>query len=215
MLNKKEAQKLLSGKNPTSATLLVALLSKHFGSFEWFGWEPQVLRVEVQEDFDTEMATSVIDQIYGMITALTTDRFYTDPLSFTHICNALSGGPTSFADFEPPTIDEMAWALFEVALNDTDDDTEDEFKFSPEVLAYIQLELKNAGMKPFGPFELVPDFDTIFHQDPLVSATNTDSYVDRRDALMEDMQEKFADLNRDLRAVGLPSLDQSEAEVLA
>ena len=158
---RKEVRKaFLSGEKPAFATALFLLLSDHFGNLEWMDWEPDVLGQEVEDDFGVKMPPDVRDKIWALVSTLTTDRFYRDPLFFNHVCNALSDEPLSMMVWEPAELDEIAWALIEIGMVDLD--KEEDFEFSPEVLAYIAELLRKQGVEPFGPFDFIPDLSIPF-----------------------------------------------------
>jgi len=149
-------RRMLNGELEVFATTLVALLTDHFDSVDWFSWEPDVLGQEVEDDFGVKMPIVVRDKIWALVSSLTTDRFYNDPLFFNHVSNALSGGPTPMQTFEPATLDEQAWAVLEVRLSDSGDNGELE-EFGAEVAGFVGKTLQEEEINPFPPLEFAPD----------------------------------------------------------
>lgn len=192
-------RKLLNGERPTYATVLLALLSDHFGTIEWFGWSPDVLGQEVIDDFGVEMPPDVRDQIWAMVSCLTTDRFYNDPLFFNHVANALSGEPLSMQVYEPADVDEMAWALLEVGLNDLEDGEEP--KFDPQVEEYLRQALRRQGYRNFGPFDFLGDspVDMPFADDLEMAGAYFQEAEQDEQEIMDVLQHRVQDLHQQLK----------------
>lgn len=152
---KDQKRAFLSDDEQAFATVLVALLIDHFGSVAWFDWEPDVLGQEVEDDFGVKMPLSVRDRLWALVSSLTTDLFYSDAMFFNHVCNALSGGPVPMQEFEPAELDEVAWGVTEIMLNDHQGD--DFEKFQPEIQIYAGQVLAEEDLKPFPPMDWATD----------------------------------------------------------
>jgi hypothetical protein len=76
----------------------------------------------------------------ALVTALTTDMVYRDVTVFHHAMNALNGTAVNFDTWDPVDMDELAWGLAELAINDTPE-SQEEFgsRFSPDVRRYVGL----------------------------------------------------------------------------
>jgi hypothetical protein len=194
-------KEVLSGTGDVPATVLVAVLCKHFGNFEWFEWEPDVLYQEVLDDFGVRMPADVRDKIWALVSALTTDLFYKDPMFFNHVANALGGGPTNMDHFEPATIEEMAWATIEVGMSDLDD--EDEQIFAPEVRVFVGALLKREGLGATVPLDWA-DTETpgLSTDDPTVAAMQTQDREEKLQALREHLKSGVLRLHAELRKCG-------------
>lgn len=192
---------VLSGDVEAPATVLVAVLLKHFGNPEFFDWEPDVLYQEVQDDFGAKMPPGVSDKIWALVTALTTDLFYKDPLFFNHVANALGGGPTNMEDLELATLEEIAWAVIEVGMNDLDDT--DEQDFAIEVQVFVGAVLKREGLGPVAPLEWAeteaPGFNA---DDPTVAAMQTQDREEKVQAMREHLKQQVLGLHAELRRCG-------------
>lgn len=202
----------LSGEEPTFATVLVGYLTKHFSSFEWFDWDPDVFGQEVQDDFKVKMPIEVRDQIWSMVTALTTDRFYQDVQAFNNICNGLSGGPTPMTSFEPAELAEIAWALLEIGMSDLDEDEQDYgSRFSDEVRGFISFRLSEEGLQPFGPMEFVQNTggEISMPDDPVMAKAQDDERQETQNDIVQTIENGMAKLQNDLRRLGLASADTS------
>jgi len=194
-LHRKE---VLGGTGDVPATVLLAVLSRHFGSFDWFDWEPDVLYQEVLDDFGVKMPADIRDKIWALVSALTTDSFYRDPMFFNHVADALGGGPTNMDHFSPASIEDMAWAVVEVGMNDLDD--QDEQDFTPEVQIYVGALLKQQGLGAVAPLDWAdtetPGFST---DDPTVAAMQTQDRDEKLQVLREHLKERVQALHAELR----------------
>ena len=192
---------VLSGDIEAPATVLVAVLLKHFEGPEFFDWEPDVLYQEVRDDFGAEMPAEVSDKIWALVSALTTDLFYKDPLFFNHVANALGGGPTNMEDFELATLEEIAWAVIEVGMNDLDD--ADEQDFAPEIQVFVGGVLKREGLGPIAPLEWAETEAPGFSSDDVtVAAMQTQDRQEKQDALREHLKQEVIRLHRELQLCG-------------
>lgn len=197
--SRKEVRKAyLSGDKTAFATTLFVLVADHFGSLEWMDWEPDVLGQEIKDDFGVEMPPDVRDKLWALVTTLTTDRFYRDPLFFNHVCNALSDEPLSMMVWEPAELDEVAWALVEIGMCDLDQ--HEDFEFSPEVIAYVRELLRKEGMEAFGPFDFIDDLSIPFPMADdldMVAAYQLERDA-RQEALVSDLENGARQLHEQL-----------------
>jgi hypothetical protein len=199
-------RKLLAGEIDSYATVLVGILGDHFNSLEWFDWEPDTLIETVREELKLDMPLHVRDRIWGLVTALSTDQFYRDPLVFNHVCNALSGGPVPLGVFEPAEVDEVAWGVLEVLMSDLDENQDP--KFSVDVATYVGVTLHEAGLDRFPPLEFaitpgtpaIPDA-----QDPAMVAAWTEGRVALKEEILGDLEQGVRELHKHLQLAGLVS----------
>lgn len=192
---------ILRGDVEAPASVAVIILSDHFGSFDWFNWEPDVLYQEVLDDFRVRMPQSVRDKIWALVTALTTDLFYNDAVVFNHIANALGDGPTNMTDFEPATPEELAWSVIEVGINDSD--TGDDLVFSPEVRAYVGRVLEEHDLGPVPPLEWAdaktPPLPT---DDPVIAKLTMDDRTQKIADIQHYTNERLMQLKTELAKCG-------------
>jgi hypothetical protein len=125
----------------TFATSLLLLILDQYGT-EPFDWDPQTLQLELEGDFGVKIPPKNIDKLHALITALTTDQFYRDPMIFGHICDALNNQPVGFEYIPCPQPEEMAWGITEVSLIEGDT----RGSFSSDVRRYIAVVLETFGM---------------------------------------------------------------------
>lgn len=198
-------RRMLSGEHEVFATTLVALLTAHFGSVEWFEWEADTLGQEVEDDFGVKMPLVVRDKVWALVSSLTTDRFYHDPMFFNHVCNALAGGPTPMDTFEPATLDEQAWAVLEVRLSDSDTGESLE-EFGAEVAGFVAASLKEEGLRPFPPLEFAPDLGQGgfgMPDDPAMVSAAFKDRQDRTSSIQDQLLANVDRLHRELDALHL------------
>jgi hypothetical protein len=124
-----------------AGTVLLVGLIDRFGT-EFFDWEPETLRLEMEHEWGVKPPQRNMDKIWALVTELTTDSFYSTLSGFIQICNALGGDGADFQNFNPATVQEMCWTLAEVQLTDPPDR---DSKFSEEVKAYMQARLDAEG----------------------------------------------------------------------
>lgn len=132
------AAKLLRESGTLGTPLLTIALAAYgdeiFGNPE-LGIEPIdpiELWTRLEEDFRAELPDAVENRLNALMTAVSTDLFYEDPLAFTSIGLALaSGNLGTLPDgiLEELTLPEAVWATYEVALNRDDD-----MPLSPQIL---------------------------------------------------------------------------------
>jgi hypothetical protein len=136
-------QKILLSDNTFASTLII-LLADAFGSLEFLNWEPETVGLEVADRFGVTLTENNMDKIQALSTVLTTNLFYTDVDTFIHVCNSLGGEGADFETFDPAEIDEIAWTLTEVLLNDPQE-KDSPVPFTPEIKEYIKLQATHEG----------------------------------------------------------------------
>lgn len=93
-------------------TSLLALLVDHYDT-EFLGWEFETLRQELLEDFGITMPEVNEQKVQALMTVLTSDAFFRDPVVFHHVACALCNEPVDLENFSPTEPDLAAWAAFE------------------------------------------------------------------------------------------------------
>lgn len=198
-------RKFLSGEIETYATVLVATLAHHFGNLEWFDWEPETLNTTVEEELKLKMPEKVRNKIWALLTALTTDQFYRDPVVFNHVCNSLSGGPVPLGVFEPAELDEMAWGVLEVLISDLDQGEHP--KFSVDVATYVGVALKDYGVEKFPPLEFALGADSVplpdAGGDPAMTAAWVEGRVGLKQEILAGLETNVRELHEHLKLAGL------------
>ncbi len=110
-------------------------------------WEPDTLRLEIQDDFGVDPSQTVMDKLQAGITLMTTDHFYTYWEPFEEIVHVLNDYQADFTVMRPPTPEEMGWAVVEAYLIDQESETGSPMSglFTPEVKAYVAAILHKQG----------------------------------------------------------------------
>jgi hypothetical protein len=104
-------------QNPEeSATVLHAILLEKYGE-EVYDWDPVTVALEVQADFQCEMCSEAVDRWCAISTTMASNVFFTRLDAFLGIVNTLNSGAPAFDAFDPSSVEEIAWAVVEVALN--------------------------------------------------------------------------------------------------
>ena len=153
-LDREQSSRLLAEPD-TSATALHMILLGAYGP-ELYGeeGEPQMdpveLWVRVREDFSVTVPEENENRINALMLAVSTDNFYSDPVTFSAVCLGIHDG--DLADMvagvmEELTLPEMLWGIFEVALNRDDD-----MEFQAPVWRIIERETRESVEEEAGEF---------------------------------------------------------------
>lgn len=192
---------ILSGEKDSYGTVLVAVISKHLNGFEWFDWEPDVLLEAIHDDFGVQMPPVVRDKVWALVSALTTDLFWTDAVFMNHVANALTGGPTNMLDLEPAEAEEIAWAVIEVGMSDLEDNEEP--PISPEIQAYVGAILKRDKLPPIPPLEWAAAPTGFEGGEADVAAMQIQDRQESIEAFKGFLQRSLSDLHQQLQEAGV------------
>jgi len=208
-------------KDPTTfATSLLALALDEFGT-ELMNWEPETIRLEIKDIYNTDIPDVNMDKLLALITSLTTNLFYLSVESFTHVANAVNDAEADFVTWDPVEADEAAWAITEIVMNDPPKTNEELAKrFSHEVRRYIGVILEDEGITSppdvlGGIAEMttkVKEADVSFADDPMMfegfnklsqqKAQDVVMYVKRRTAALVRQLQQLPLQNRDDKTWG-------------
>lgn len=130
--------------NPeTFATTLLVVIVDNYG-VEALNADLGLVLDDLCSDFNIDRLPDVnSDKIGALITALTTDLFYTDWHIFNQTCEALNNDPVHPDVIDPATPEQMAWGVIEIALHE---DPKDKPKFSDNVALYVGTLLGSYGL---------------------------------------------------------------------
>jgi hypothetical protein len=136
----------LSGKKETYATVLLGIVFKVYGS-EAIEWDPATLESQLNEDFQVEIPDDVYDQLMAIINVMATDTVYFSVPVFDHTVSYLCRAGTH--DVDAPSPHELAWACFEISINDPDpyDTGSDKPAFGDDIQKYCGVVLGDAGIR--------------------------------------------------------------------
>lgn len=142
----------------TLATVLYAIALRYCGP-EIHDWEPETVFLELKDELGVEMPPGNHDKLQALLSAISGNAFYVQPLAFLAVCQSLSGSENPLDMDDPLLPAEMAWGVLEVQLNDDtpalfDADVaelvanvleEDGFTSPPEMLAFAKLSKVYSG----------------------------------------------------------------------
>jgi len=141
------AATFLSGETPTFGTVLVAIVLKAYGAVA-LNWDPLTLRVQIGEDFGTEIARAPYGKMMALINAMTTDTVYRSVPVFDTTVHSLAGEPGAGME-ELPEVDDVAWAVAEITMADPDAPRVPGSKvpWSVDIAGYVGLALDHEGIQ--------------------------------------------------------------------
>ncbi len=129
------------------ATTLLTVFVDIYGT-EAFNWDPETIRMELQDDLHIQIPTANFDRLMAAINLVTADDFYKSLPDFITYCNVLSGDAYDPRTWDPAEAAEIAWGITEGLLISPPDEN-DEQPFADEIVAYIGQALNQEGiMKP-------------------------------------------------------------------
>ena len=141
---------LFTGNVDPFVTTLVVLLTDLYsnnetGEIEWINWDIETIKLELEDDLRVKVSPRVIDKIAVGQLLLTTDLFYKEAPDFIHFCNVMNDDNEMPGVWNPADSYEIAWAVAEATLLEPPEEGLPD-AFSPEVLGYIKIVLKQANI---------------------------------------------------------------------
>ncbi len=137
---------IFSGKREAFATTLLASLVQAYG-IEVLEWDGLTIQLQVKDDLGIEIPRKIYDKLMGLITAMTTDSVYKDVPVFDEIVSALAGQGIG-VEQDVPSVEDVAWAVAEIQLNDPEPVTRDpENPWSRNIGKYVRVVLDNEGFR--------------------------------------------------------------------
>lgn len=130
-IDKAEAAKLLESDETFAFTLMVILLATY--DQEVFDENPVVLFSRIESDFRIKLPEEAENRINAVLTAMTTDLFYTQYSVFKSIALALCEGDIGDGEDDDLNAAEILWAITEVGLLNGDTFAETQEKLSDSV----------------------------------------------------------------------------------
>jgi hypothetical protein len=157
-LDREMCGRLLAEPDTSSTALHLILLTEFgddlYGDEDSPAMDPVLIWRLVRERFSVTVPEENENKINAMMLGVSTDVFYEDPQAFIAISMALYSGDLGdivSGIMEDPTLNELLWGIFEVALNRDDD-----MEFSESIHRVIQAETEAAveeDMAEFAYFE--------------------------------------------------------------
>jgi len=138
-----ESIDIFSGKVDPFVTTLVVLLTDKYTA-EWFTWDIETVRLEVEDDYRIKLRSDILDKIAVGQLLMTTDLFYKSAPEFIHFCNVMNGDYEYPGVFNPADAYEVAWGVAEAELLEPPEE-EPLTAFSTDILEYMKVVLKQSG----------------------------------------------------------------------
>lgn len=101
---------------------------------EGLNWSPETIIFNLEEETYGKFPSTNTQKILGAIQVLTSNEHYYILSSFLDICKALNGGTLPYDWFVVPSMETLAWAVFEIYLIDTPDQKP---AYSEDISAYM------------------------------------------------------------------------------
>lgn len=126
------------------AIALLSCVVNNYGG-ESFSWEPEILRAEIEQDFNISISDLQSDKIQAEITTIATDAFQNQWEVFEKVCHIFNGVPDEHDTANPLEAEEIAQALADYYLLTYEEDPAadsqgelfgDPTVFSDEIRAY-------------------------------------------------------------------------------
>jgi hypothetical protein len=127
-----------------SPSVLLAIAVSEYGT-DCFDWEPDLLRLEILEDFGVELSPSQSDKLQAAITVISTDQFENDWMAFNNCIHALNGEPFEHDLYDPVDAEQIAAVMPEIEVI-RNQFTEEGIKFSDEVNTYAGFVFSEYGL---------------------------------------------------------------------
>ena len=128
---------------------LLYVIQKAFG-VDSFNWEPQILRNELEHEFDVTLTDLQSDKLQAALTILTTNMYETDLRTFEVCTSLINHNHQDFEDFEPLEAEELVVGITEALLIKMEN-----LEYSDAVKAYAGNVFHEYGF--CNPPEIFPD----------------------------------------------------------
>ena len=119
---------------------LLWAITKTYGK-ECYEWEPQILRNEIEEDFDCKLSDLQSDKIQAGIVILTTENYESNIKVFETLNYLLNNQPDDIDTLNPLEAEELICGLTEAYLI-----RNEKITFSPEIRVYAGKIFYDYGM---------------------------------------------------------------------
>ncbi len=150
----------------TPASVLFIIAYDEYGP-DLIDWEPEVLRLEILQDFGVELSAAQSDKLQAAIIVFSSDQFEWDWQTFNYCIHGLNNEPFDYEDFYPIDAEQIVAAMPEVEMLKTNFQ-ESTVTFSDEVNSYAGFIFSEYGLF-FAPNEFptayLPSFSSSFSQD--------------------------------------------------
>lgn len=199
------------------ATTMVAIVVNEYGT-ECFEWDPETLKMEINDDFHIQIKPANFDRLMTGINAITSDDFYQSLPDFINYCNVLSGSTYDPSTWDPADVLEIAWGIIEVLLLSPPDDGNDD-PFCEEITAYIGKQLDAEGiMTPPDVLRIaVRDSDPAtvvggeYSDDPIMFASIYEFEANKTTDINDTVKARLRELMSQLQSLPFNTTDMTKA----
>lgn len=204
-LGKPRTRELFESEDAFASSLIALLVDAY--TTDVFTWEPEVIGLQVQDDFTAIIPKNNMDKIMSLILSMTTLQFYTDWSFFNETCKSLNGegaDPDSLVLADP---EDLAWGVTEIALNDPPDDKIGNGDYSPEVCEFAGRVLSANGIwqpPKLLSFAALPEnaaLNSDLSDDPTFFETAMKMQQDERTRLEQYVGEKYRALLAEVKSL--------------
>lgn len=133
---------LLTG-NPKTTSLMLMLIDLY--GTDALQWDIETIKLELEDDLRVKLSEDSLSKLAVGCQLLTTNKFYVSAPDFIHFCNVINDEKGMSNVWSPADAYEIAWAMVEVGLLDPPEDAWEK-TLSPEIMAYIIIVLREAGL---------------------------------------------------------------------
>lgn len=132
----------LRQENTPAIVLLIIAIDRY--GVECFEWEPEILRKELEEDFNVQLSDLQSDRLQAAILAVSTDMIEQDWKAFETAFSLLAGQHEDFSTVVAMEAEYLVMGLAEFELLKLGD--EDGIQYSDDVAAYAGLVFSEYGL---------------------------------------------------------------------
>lgn len=132
----------LRQENTPAIVLLIIAINRY--SVECFEWEPELLRKELEEDFNVQLTDLQSDRLQAAILTVSTDMIEQDWKAFETAFSLLAGQHEDFSTVVAMEAEYLIMGLAEFELLKLGD--EDGIQYSDDVAAYAGLVFSEYGL---------------------------------------------------------------------
>ncbi len=104
------------GDDGTLATPIQIIALAAYGA-DIYEVDPMEVVLRLEEDFHVKLTEDIENRLKAILLVTSTDIFFEDGHAFTSVCNTLINGDPGLDNFDPLTIPEILWGVYEVELN--------------------------------------------------------------------------------------------------
>lgn len=132
----------------TPATVLAVICTDILGE-DFLSYEVETVVDSLEKATGAVIPEDNVDKIQAIQTIYTTNSFFMDIPAFLAVVDAFNGNGVDFDYADMPHLNEIAWAVTEVLMNDPEQDMDN--LFAPDVEVFIKKVLEEEGFSRIPP----------------------------------------------------------------